>query len=135
MHEQLPIVEFAFPGPLRDRLVSAILAGRKTATTSLLHEYEVGNEPLPVVGNRGAVIDSDGQRVAVIHTTAVRIVPLCDVPLDHVLAEGEGYVTVTDWLVGHTEFWSSEPMKAELGEDFTITDSSLVVLEQFRVAG
>lgn len=135
MHEQLPIVEFAFPGPLRDRLVSAILAGRKTATTSLLHEYEVGNEPLPVVGNRGAVIDSDGQRVAVIHTTAVRIVPLCDVPLDHVLAEGEGHVTVTDWLVGHTEFWSSEPMKAELGEDFTITDSSLVVLEQFRVAG
>lgn len=135
MHEQLPIVEFAFPGPLRDRLVSAILAGRKTATTSLLHEYEVGNEPLPVVGNRGAVIDSDGQRVAVIHTTAVRIVPLRDVPLDHVLAEGEGHVTVTEWLVGHTEFWSSEPMKAELGEDFTITDSSLVVLEQFRVAG
>ena len=135
MHEQLPIVEFAFPGPLRDRLVIAILAGRKTATTSLLHEYEVGNEPLPVVGNRGAVIDSGGQRVAVIHTTAVRILPLRDVPLDHVLAEGEGYVTVTDWLVGHTGFWSSEPMKAELGEDFTITDSSLVVLEQFRVAG
>ncbi|BCW11859.1 hypothetical protein NtRootA4_29220 [Arthrobacter sp. NtRootA4] len=71
--------------------------------------------------------------MAVIHTTAVRIVPLRDVPLDHVLAEGEGYGTVTDWLVGHTGFWSSEAMKAELGEDFTITDSSLVVLEQFRV--
>lgn len=25
--DELPVVEFAFPGPLRDRLVAAILAG------------------------------------------------------------------------------------------------------------
>ncbi|MBT2587053.1 ASCH domain-containing protein [Arthrobacter sp. ISL-95] len=134
MDEQLPVIEFAFPGPLRDRLVSAIRTGRKTATSSLLHEYEVGNEPLPAVGDRGAVIDSNGERVETIETTAVRIVPLRDVPLGHALAEGEGYATVADWRLGHTEFWSSEAMRAELGDDFEITDSSLVVLEQFILA-
>jgi hypothetical protein len=32
----LPIVQFAFPGPLRDQPVAAILAGEKTTTTSLV---------------------------------------------------------------------------------------------------
>src|ERR1700680_52842 len=30
--EDLPVAEFAFPGPLRDRLVAAIVAGAKTTT-------------------------------------------------------------------------------------------------------
>lgn len=33
MHD-LPKAEFAFPGPLRDQLVAAILDGTKTSTTS-----------------------------------------------------------------------------------------------------
>lgn len=134
MDEQLPVIEFAFPGPLRDRLIGAIRSGHKTATSSLLHEYEVGNEPLPAVGDRGAVIDSNGEQVAIIETTAVRIVPLQNVPLEHALAEGEGYETVAEWRAGHTEFWSSEAMQAELGDGFKITDASLIVLEQFRLA-
>ena len=39
--------EYAFPGPLRDRLVSAILAGRKRTTTALLMDYEAGGPGLP----------------------------------------------------------------------------------------
>ncbi|WP_241522034.1 hypothetical protein [Arthrobacter pityocampae] len=54
----LPHAEFAFPGPLRDALVASILAGRKTTTTSLLVEYDVEGEELPVVGRRQAVVDS-----------------------------------------------------------------------------
>lgn len=50
------VCEFAFPGPLRDRLVGAVLRGEKTATCSLLVEWE--SEPLPVVGERHAVIDT-----------------------------------------------------------------------------
>ena len=134
MDYQLPVIEFAFPGALRDRLVNGIGSGAKTATSSLLHEYEAGHEPLPMVGDRSAVIDSDGKRVAVIVTTAVRIVPLREVPMEHALAEGEGYESVADWRAGHTRFWTSEAMRAELGEDFELSDSSLVVLEQFALA-
>ena len=43
----LPRNEFAFPGPLRDKLVAAILDGSKTATTGLLIDYEHEGEPLP----------------------------------------------------------------------------------------
>lgn len=44
--EDLPIAEFGFPGPLRDKLVAAILAGIKTTTTALAAEYEREGEPL-----------------------------------------------------------------------------------------
>jgi uncharacterized protein YhfF len=134
MENPLPDIEFAFPGPLRDRLVIAIRVGAKTATSSLLHEYEVGDEPLPVVGDRGAVVDSNGRQVAVIETTAVHVVQLREVPLEHALAEGEGYASIADWRAGHTGFWTSEAMRAELGDDFELTDSSLVVLERFVLA-
>ncbi|SCG80211.1 hypothetical protein GA0070609_6308 [Micromonospora echinaurantiaca] len=56
--DDLPRAEFAFPGPLRDKLVSAILSGAKTSTTALLVGYERANEPLPEVGQRSAVVDS-----------------------------------------------------------------------------
>ena len=38
-HGAFPIAEFAFPGPLRDRLIAAILDGTKTSTSSTLLEY------------------------------------------------------------------------------------------------
>ena len=39
--------EFGFPGPLRDKLVAAILDGAKTSTTALVVEYEQDGEALP----------------------------------------------------------------------------------------
>ena len=65
---------FAFPGPLRDQLVGAILAGAKTSTSSLLADYQHGDEPLPVVGDRSVFMDSQDRPVAVIETTEVRVV-------------------------------------------------------------
>ncbi|MEV8146327.1 hypothetical protein [Specibacter sp. NPDC078709] len=62
----LPIGEFAFPGPLRDQLVAAILDGSKTSTTTALIEFEVEQEELPRVGEREVVVDSAGRGVAVI---------------------------------------------------------------------
>ncbi|TXS43848.1 RNA-binding protein, partial [Streptomyces sp. t39] len=47
----------AFPGPLRDRLVAAVLSGEKVSTTGLLAEYEAEAEELPPVGERSALID------------------------------------------------------------------------------
>ena len=93
----LPVIEFAFPGPLRDQLVAAILTGEKTTTTGLLADYERENEPLPAPGLRQAVIDSADRPVAVIETTAVRVVRLADVDLGHAQGEGEGYASVTEW--------------------------------------
>jgi hypothetical protein len=84
--DDLPVAEFAFPGPLRDQLVAAILAGAKTTTTGLVADYEHENEPLPGPGLRQVVVDSAGRRVAIIETTAVRVIRLADVDLNHALA-------------------------------------------------
>ncbi len=130
----LPTVEFAFPGTLRDRLVAAVLDGTKTSTTGLLTDYERGNEPLPAVGDRFAVIDSAGRAVAVIEMTEVRLAPLGDVDLAHARDEGEGQETVALWRADHEAFWHSDKMRAGLGDpSFTVDDTTTVVLERFRV--
>ncbi|GAB4106634.1 hypothetical protein GCM10028790_56530 [Micromonospora taraxaci] len=135
MHlDDLPLAEFAFPGPLRDTLVGAILSGAKTSTTGLLIGYERANEPLPEVGQLSAVVDSAGRRVAVIELTDVRVIRLADVDLEHALAEGEGDESVAQWRAGHETFWHSAEMRAELGDpDFTVDDDTLVVTERFRL--
>ncbi|MBY4129340.1 ASCH domain-containing protein [Rhodococcus fascians] len=129
----LPIVEFAYPGPLRDCLVEAVLSGAKTSTASLLVQYS--DDDLPRVGDRGAVVDSTGTTVAIIKTIAVDVVALSDVPLQHALDEGEGYADVMQWRSGHERFWQSAEVREELGDpNFTVNDDTQVVLERFTLA-
>ena len=132
--EDLPVAEFGFPGPLRDLLVAAILDGTKTTTAGLVADYEHEGSPLPWAGQRQAVGDSAGNRVAVIELTAVRVIPLADVGLPHALGEGEGYTSVAEWRAGHEGFWHSAEMRAALGvPDFTVDDDTLVVAQAFRL--
>ncbi|MFE0862634.1 ASCH domain-containing protein [Streptomyces rochei] len=132
--DALPRAEFAFPGPLRDRLVAAILDGSKTSTTGLVVEYERDGEPLPEVGQRSVVVDSDDRPVAVVEVTEVRVVPLARVDLAHAVDEGEGYTSVAAWRAGHERFWHSAEMRAALGDPgFAVDDETQAVLERFRL--
>jgi uncharacterized protein YhfF len=129
---ELPVAEFAFPGPLRDVLVAAIVAGEKTTTTGLVADYEHENDPLPSPGLRQAVVDSAGRPVAVIETTAVKRMRLGDVNLEHALGEGEGYTSVAEWRAAHERFWHSADMRQALGDPgFTVDDDTLVVTSAF----
>lgn len=132
--EELPPAEFAFPGPLRERLVAAILAGRKTATASLLEEHRRESEELPAAGERSAVVDSAGRPVAVIETVEVRLVRMADVDDAFAADEGEGFADAADWRRGHERFWSSAEFVAAVGEPpIELDDDTLVVCERFRV--
>jgi uncharacterized protein YhfF len=131
---RLTVGEFAFPGPLRDQLVAAILSGVKTSTSGLLIEYERDREPLPGPGDREVVIDSAGQPVALIELVEVRVVRLADVDLAHAVAEGEGFATVAEWRAGHESFWHSAELRAELGDPaFTVDDDTMIVALAFRL--
>ncbi|MEV7671489.1 ASCH domain-containing protein [Streptomyces sp. NPDC000963] len=124
----------AFPGPLRDRLVAAVLSGEKTATTGLLLEYEAEKEELPEVGERSAVVDSDGREVAVVEITEVQVLPLRDADLRLALAEGEGHRSVAEWRAGHEAFWHGEEMREALGDpEFVVDGDTMLVVEWFRV--
>jgi uncharacterized protein YhfF len=132
--EDLPVAEFAFPGPLRDQLVAAIVADSKTTTTGLVADYENEGEPLPRPGLRQVVVDSDDNPVAVIETTAVRVMRLGGVDLAHALGEGEGYASVAEWRAGHEHFWHSADVRDALGDpEFTVDDDTVVVAQVFRL--
>ncbi|NEE05357.1 ASCH domain-containing protein [Streptomyces sp. SID7499] len=118
----MPRTEFAFPGPLRDRLVV---------------DYEHEGDPLPEAGGRSVVVDSDGRPVAVVEVTDVRVVPPAQVGLPHAVDEGEGHTSVAEWREDHERFRHGEDMRAALGDPgFTVDDTTPAVLERFRlVAG
>ena len=136
MHDDLPVSEFGFPGPLRDRLVAAILAGEKTSTTGLHEEYVHTGEALPVVGERFRVIDSAGHSVAVIELTEVAVRRVVDVDLAFAIEEGEGFETVARWREAHVRFFESPQLAAILGDPpVVVDDDTLVVCERFRLDG
>ncbi|MDK0518590.1 ASCH domain-containing protein [Streptomyces sp. ML-6] len=136
MSNREPLKPFllAFPGPLRDQLVGAVLTGAKISTTGLLAEYEVEREELPPVGEQSALIDSDGREIAVLEVSEVRVLRLGDIDLQHAVDEGEGYTSVAEWRAGHEKFWHSDEMREALGDpEFTVDDDTMVVAERFRV--
>ncbi|WP_166872403.1 ASCH domain-containing protein [Salinibacterium sp. ZJ450] len=129
-----PRVEFAFPGPLRDRLVSAILDGSKTSTTSTAVEYRIEDDPFPQVGARQVVVDSAEKAVAVIEITDVQHFRLGLVPWEHARDEGEGHSSLSEWRAAHERYWHSNEMRSFLGNpSFTVNDDTMVVLERFRL--
>jgi uncharacterized protein YhfF len=131
---ELPDFHFAFPGPLRDALVAAVLDGTKTTTTGLLQDFELDGDPVPAAGDRAAVVDSGGRRVAVIELTRVDVRRLGDVDARHAVDEGEGHDTVAAWRAGHEQFWHSADYRGWLGDPgFTVDDETLAVLQRFRV--
>lgn len=110
------------------------MSGAKTTTTGLVADYEHDNEPLPRLGQQQVVVDSAGLPVAVIQTTAVRVIRLGDVDLAHALGEGEGYTSVAEWRAGHERFWHSAEMREALDDpEFTVDDDTLAVAQAFRL--
>ena len=132
--DALPRDEFAYPGPLRDKLIASILDGSKTTTTSLFAEYlKDGDEPSPV-GALSVPIDSQGKPVCVLRQEASYTCRLADVTLERAINEGEGYRTVAQWRKAHESFWSSPEFVAELDDpDFRLDDDTVVVCERFEL--
>jgi uncharacterized protein YhfF len=132
----LPIAEFAFPGPLRDRLVELVLAGEKTATAGLVADFVVDGDQIPRAGDRFVVVDSDRRPVAIIETTECRITTVARVDDAFAIDEGEGFADAADWRQAHERFWRGylDDLRSRLGDpDFDIGGSTFVVCERIRL--
>jgi len=128
----LPRLEFADPGPVRDQVVAAILAGVKTTTTGLVLAYEREGRPLPTAGGRFAAVDSAGMPVAVIEMTEVRVVRIGDIDLRHVLDDGDE--SIADWRAAHEEYWHSAELRRIIAEpEFVVDDDTKVLAQRFRL--
>lgn len=130
--DDLPRLEFADPGPVRDLVVAAVLAGTKTTTTGLALAYEREGRALPAVGQRFAVVGSHGRPVAVIEMTEVRTVRVGEIDLRHVLDDGDE--SIAQWREAHEEYWHSNEVRQLLGEpDFTVDEDTAVLAQRFRL--
>jgi uncharacterized protein YhfF len=132
----LPRWGFAEPGPLRDELTAFALAGTKTMTASLLVDYAIDGDTVPVAGQLDVLVDSDGRDIAIVETISCRIARLADVDDQHAIDEGEGYADAAEFRVAHERYWNGylDLIREGLRDPaFELTDDTLVVLERFRI--
>ncbi|UMG91399.1 ASCH domain-containing protein [Nocardioides sp. TF02-7] len=122
----LRALELGTPGELRARLNGLVLAGRKRATAGLLGEYDEEGEALEHPGERLALLDDAGARIATVEVTSVETVRFADVPWEFAAAEGEGDRDLEEWRAGHRRFWAAEGT--------AVTDDTEVVLVRFELA-
>ncbi len=127
------ICEFGFPGPLRDRLVEAVLSGAKTATSSLLADWQRDGEQPPAAGELQTVVDSAGIPVAIIEIVESEVLALGDVNDRVACAEGESYQTAAGWRSEHERFWREEVFPDWEGDVPRLNDSTPVVVQWFRL--
>lgn len=126
--------ELGWPGPMRDRLVEAVLTGEKTATSSLLREWHEEQEQLPHVGERQVVVDSADNPVAVVEIVGVETIRLGDADGELAVSEGEGFNSVDDWRQAHEDFWVQGEARPPLFDGrWKLEDDTEIVVERFRV--
>lgn len=113
-------------GEMRDRLNALVLAGEKTATAGLwTYDYESGTEALEEVGEHQVMLDSRGERFAVVEITRVERHRFAAVPWEFASSEGEGFVSIADWRHGHRTFYAEQGL--------SVSDDDEVVCVWFRV--
>jgi uncharacterized protein YhfF len=104
----LRALELGTPGEQRSWLNGLVLDGRKRATAGLASEYAVEQEELEHVGERLALLDDDGRRVATVEVTGVERTRFADVPWEFAAAEGEGDRDLDEWRAGHRRYWAAQ---------------------------
>lgn len=112
-----------------NELGALVLAGIKTATCSLLWEYEAEGEKIPAVGDLSIITDWDGQPLGIIQTTEITIRPYNQVDASFAYDEGEGDRSLDYWRAAHRRFFSR--YCAELGRE--LADDMPLVCERFRL--
>ncbi len=91
---------------LADRLGNLIVAGVKTATCSSLWDWEIRQEPLPEIGLKTIVLNSQNQPMCIVETTEVTIRVFEAVDGNFAFDEGEGERSLESWRAGHWRFFT-----------------------------
>jgi|TARA_B110000971_G_C19951526_1_gene473589 uncharacterized protein YhfF len=115
-----PIAPFWFGNnqDLCKQLTDLVLAGSKTATASLLWEWEDEQGPLPAVGQRDVLLDWNNRFVGIIETKQIEVVPFHLVTPQFAYLEGEGDLSLEFWRKVHWEYFKGACHK--LGKPITL---------------
>ena len=110
-------------------LCDLVLQGKKTATASLVWEYEEKPEDAPVVDGYSVVTDFDGNPKCVVRTTELRVLPFNQVDAQFAFDEGEGDQSLDYWRAVHWDYFSRRC--AEVGKEPSV--EMLVNCERFAL--
>lgn len=121
--ETVPPPAWAFGDNPRiaDELLELVLEGVKTATSSLVWEYEDAGEPEPQVGELSILLDGERQPRALIRTTSVETVAFDAVDEETAVAEGEDDRTLESWRAEHEAYFRRNlPEGREFARDMPV---------------
>jgi uncharacterized protein YhfF len=125
------LVEAGYCGnrEITDELLALYLAGKKTAGSGLVQDYQTAGDPLPSPGRFWIILDSNGNPRCLVKTIRVVFNRFKDIPDEIALAEGEGDCSVGHWKGVHGELYA--PYLSQWG--IPDLDEAEVVTEFFEV--
>ena len=109
---------------MADELLELVLAGKKTATVSVILE----DEPHPQIGDVSLVLNGKGEPACTIRTIYLETVRFCDLTWEMVRQEGEDE-TFEQWKTGNYGYWMQDA--AQRG--YIFTEETMITFEQFEV--
>ena len=107
-----------------DKLVSLVLNGKKTATTSL---YKI--DSLPKVDDISVLTDSNDNNVCIIKTKEVIITEFKNITWDLAKLEGENE-TLEEWKKVHKDYFGT--IDSNFNEDTKVIFEMFEVIEKFN---
>ena len=84
-------------------LISLVLIGKKTATTSLYED----NEKLPIIGEESVICCDDGTKAAIVRTNDFKVMKFNEMTEEYAKLEGEGDLSLDYWEKVHYDFFKS----------------------------
>ena len=104
-----------------NELISLVLSGKKTATSSLYKS----DMKLPVIGEESIICYDDGTEACIVKTLDYKIIKFNEMTEDYAKLEGEGDLSLNYWKNVHYDFFKSI--------DSTFNDENKIVFEIFEV--
>ncbi|MFL5784203.1 MAG: ASCH domain-containing protein [Bacteriovoracaceae bacterium] len=89
-----------------NHLLDLVLAGKKTATSSLFSIYQNGMIKLPIEGSYHVILDKDSVPRCVVLIEKTLVAKFKDIDEHHAHEEGEGDRSLTCWRDIHINFFS-----------------------------
>lgn len=105
-HEPFQVWYFGLGHDDAEELANLVLAGKKTATASLVWEYEDQPEDAPILNGLSVVTDYAGNSKCIVRTVELRVVPFNEVDARFAFDEGEGDQSLDYWRAVHWDYFS-----------------------------
>lgn len=112
-----------------DRLASLVLAGIKTATSTVYKTFEIDDMKVPEVGDYSIILDSEEVPLFIIRDTKVEIKKFGEIDSEFAKKEGEGDQSLDYWKKVHKNYFGKKCEEYGIGFD----DDTLILCEEFEL--